>query len=227
MRASMSVPLLHAWNVDPDQAVRIQLELRQRLVLSWDGRTVSTVAGIGAEVQGERVRAAIAVMSYPQLERIQAAVAEAGATFPYVSGLLAFREGPAILAAWEQLEGQPDLLLFHGHGIAHPRGCGLASHLGLWLDRPSIGVAMTRLWGKHAPPGARRGDCAELLDEQDSARVIGAVVRTQDGIRPLYVSAGHRIDSLRAVTFVLGCCVDSRIPAPLRWARQVASKREM
>jgi len=187
---------------------------------------VSTIAGVDVKVQGERIRAAIAMMSYPDLERIRATIAEARASFPYVPGLRAFREGPAILAAWDHLEAQPDLLLFHGHGIAHPRGCGLASHLGLWLDRPSIGVAMTRLWGQHAAPGTRRGDCAELLDEQDPARVIGAVVRTQDGIRPLYVSAGHRIDLPGAISFVLACCVGSRIPAPLRWARQVASKRE-
>jgi len=152
----MSYPDLHPWALDPVEAVRVQASLRERLVLTWDGRAVSTIAGIdvGLKDASRTARAAIVVLRYPDLTPLEGVTANAPPVFPYVPGLLAFREGPAILAAWERLHLQPDLLMFDGQGIAHPRGIGIAAQMGLWLDRPSIGVAKSRLYGRHAAPGA-------------------------------------------------------------------------
>jgi deoxyribonuclease V len=219
----VSPPDLHEWSLAPEQAVAVQATLRKRLVLSWDGRKVTTVAGVDVALEGEdRARAAIAVLRHPDLTPIDGATTEVAVRFPYVPGLLAFREGPAVLAAWRELRAKPDLLMFDAQGIAHPRGVGLASHMGLWLERPSIGVAKTRLYGYHRDPGPHRGDAAELWDEEDRSRLIGKVVRTRADASPVYVSAGHLIDLPHAVEFVLACCTEFRLPQPLHWARKVS-----
>jgi deoxyribonuclease V len=221
----MSYPDLHSWALDPVEAVRVQASLRERLVLTWDGRAVSTIAGIdvGLKDASRTARAAIVVLRYPDLTPLEGVTANAPLVFPYVPGLLAFREGPAILAAWERLHLQPDLLMFDGQGIAHPRGIGIAAQMGLWLDRPSIGVAKSRLYGRHAAPGPRRGDLAHLVDERDPARVIGVVLRTRESVNPVYVSPGHLIDLPHCVEFVLRCCTRYRLPEPTRWAHQLAA----
>jgi deoxyribonuclease V len=153
---------------------------------------------------------------------LEAATAESPASFPYVPGLLAFREGPVVLAAWEKLRCKPDVLLFDGQGIAHPRGIGLASHLGLWLRRPSVGVAKTRLYGNHDQPGSLRGERAVLWDSRDPERAIGVVLRTRTKVKPVYVSPGHLMDLAQAVDVVLQCCTRYRLPEPIRWAHRVA-----
>jgi len=213
---------LHGWKLSPKEAIRLQRELSHRLVLSWDGLEVTSVAGVDVSVKDRRARAAIVVLSYPDLAPIEAATAETDAAFPYVPGLLTFREGPVILAAWEKLDSQPDLLLFDGQGIAHPRGIGLAAHIGLWLDRPSLGVAKSKLYGVHEPPGPDRGDFSNLLDEADPDRVIGSVLRTRSNVKPVFVSPGHRIDAEHATGFTLACCTRYRLPETTRWAHRVA-----
>jgi deoxyribonuclease V len=213
---------LHPWDLTPGQAMALQAELLERLVLAWDGREIDTVGGVDVSIKGGRSRAAIVVLSYPDLEPQEAMTAELPAAFPYIPGLLAFREGPGVLAAWARLERKPDLLLFDGQGIAHPRGIGLAAHLGLWLGRPSIGVAKSRLYGDHEEPGPKRGDGAELHDPSDPERVIGCVLRTRTKVKPVYVSPGHLIDLSHAVTYVLACCTRYRLPEPIRWAHRVA-----
>ena len=200
--------------------MRIQTEFRNRLVLQWDGRPVSTIGGVDVSIQGEFTRAAIVVLRNPDLTPIEAAVEDAPLVFPYIPGLLAFREGPAVLAAWHKLQNKPDLLMFDGQGIAHPRGVGIASHMGLWLERPTIGVAKSRLYGLHAEVGPRRGDRADLLDK--SGNVIGAVLRTREKTKPLYISPGHLMDVAHAVEFVMDCCTGYRLPEPTRWAHRVA-----
>lgn len=147
--------------------------------------------------------------------------------FPYIPGLLAFREGPAILAAWEKLQAKPDLLMFDGQGIAHPRGIGIASQMGLWLDRPAIGVAKSRLYGHHPVVGLKRGDMAELHDERVPARTIGAVLRTRENTNPLYLSPGHLIDLPHVIDFVLKCCTQYRLPEPTRWAHKFAAGEKL
>jgi deoxyribonuclease V len=218
----MSEVPLHTWDLAPRQAMAVQAELRGRLVLAWDGREIATVGGVDVSVKEGRSRAAIVVLSCPGLKILDAATAEQPVVFPYVPGLLAFREGPVVLAAWERLERKPDLLLFDGQGIAHPRGIGLAAHVGLWLGRPSIGVAKTRLYGHHDEPGPTRGERAELWDPREAGSAIGCVLRTRANVKPVYVSPGHLIDVPHAVEFVLACCTRYRLPEPIRWAHRVA-----
>ena len=213
---------LHAWDLAPRQAMAIQSDLRERLVLAWDGRKTATVGGVDVSVKEGRSRAAIVVLSYPDLEPLQGVTAESPVAFPYVPGLLAFREGPVVLKAWKALRHKPDLLIFDGQGIAHPRGMGLAAHLGLWLERPSIGVARSRLYGHHDEPGRTRGEGTDLRDQRDPSHVIGCVLRTRTNVKPVYVSAGHLIDLPRAVEVVLACCARYRLPEPIRWAHRVA-----
>jgi deoxyribonuclease V len=218
----VSMPPLHSWPIDPDEAIRLQLLLRERLLLAWDGRPVSSVGGVDVSFFGDQSRAAIVVLGYPELTPLAAVTADAPLRFPYIPGLLAFHEGPAILAAWEKLPFKPDLLLFDGQGIAHPRGFGLAAHMGLWLDTPSIGVAKSLLYGQYARVGPRSGEKSMLRDKLDPERVIGAVLRTRENTNPLFISPGHRMDLEHAVTFTLGCCRGYRLPEPARWAHRVS-----
>src|SRR5687768_15995350 len=219
------VTKLHNWNLTPQEAMRVQADMRDRLVLRWDGRPVSTIGGVDVSIQTESTRAAIVILRYPELKPIEAVLAEAPLVFPYIPGLLAFREGPAVLAAWSQLQNKPDLLMFDGQGIAHPRGIGIASHMGLWLERPTIGVAKSRLYGKHTEVGPGRGDRAALLDKQGN--IIGAVLRTRERTNPLYISPGHLMDVETATEFVQACLTSYRLPEPTRWAHKVAGGEKL
>lgn len=223
----MSLNALHAWDLEPKQAIATQAELRDRLILSWDDREITTVGGVDVGIEGDQARAAIVVLSYPELTPIEGVTSKTAVPIPYIPGLLAFREGPAVLLAWEQLQTKPDLLIFDGQGIAHPRGIGIASHMGLWFERPSIGVAKSRLYGRHLNPGPVRGDGAELFDENEPTHVIGMVLRTRDDVSPVYVSPGHLIDVQHSVEFVLTCCMKYRLPEPTRWADKVAGGEEL
>ena len=212
----------HPWDLPPADAKALQTHLREQLILKWDGRPVLTVGGVDVSIPGDEARAAVVVLSFPALEPVEAAVASAPLVFPYVPGLLSFREGPAILAAWARLKTLPDLIMFDGQGIAHPRGLGIAAHMGLWLERPTIGVAKSRLYGRHAEPGPRPGQAADLLSQDNPIRRIGAVVRTKARSQPLYVSPGHLIDVDHALQFLLQAVTRYRLPEPTRWAHMVA-----
>ncbi len=219
--------MLHPWNLSPDAAIALQNELRTRLVLTWDHRPVATVGGVDVSLKTDIARAAIVVLRYPDLAPLASVTADAPLTFPYIPGLLAFREIPAILAAWDKLSPKPDLVMVDGQGIAHPRGIGIASHLGLWIDRPTIGVAKSRLYGRHAEPGPEKGDHASLYDERDPRQVIGAVLRTRPGVNPVYVSPGHLIDVKHSVRRVLACVTQYRLPEPTRWAHKVGAGEKL
>ncbi len=188
----MGVPASPPWNVTPQEAIALQKELASRVITVDRLGPVNRVAGVdvGFREQGTVTRAAVAVLSYPELALMETAVAHCPTGFPYVPGLLSFREIPAILEALEKLSTPPDLLLCDGQGIAHPRRIGIASHLGLLVDIPSIGVGKTRLWGKHEEPPEERGAWTPLRDGDE---IIGAVLRTRAKVKPLYVSPGHRI----------------------------------
>ncbi|NLG96439.1 MAG: deoxyribonuclease V [Chloroflexi bacterium] len=218
----MSVNPLHAWTVDPEAAVKIQEGLRDQLNLEWDGRAVKTVGGVDISLKDDRARAAIVVLGFPELFPLEEATSEVPLVFPYIPGLLTFREGPAVLAAWEKLAQKPDLIMFDGQGIAHPRGIGIASQMGLWLDRPTIGVAKSRLYGRHDEVGLEPGEVAALYDQRQPEKMIGGVVRTKKNTKPLYISPGHLIDVQHAVDFVLRCVRGYRLPEPTRWAHNIA-----
>ena len=210
---------------DVPAAIAEQRRLAQQVRAVWDGPEPTVVVGVdmAGGLYGADVRAAAVALRWPSLERLAVAVVEQPPTFPYVPGLLALREAPAVLAALEQLHQQhhltPDLLMVDGQGIAHPRRCGIAAYLGVTLDLPSIGVAKSRLVGTHDEPGPEVGDWTPLLDKEE---VIGAVVRTRRGAKPLYISIGHRIDLAHAVQFMLGALRGYRLPEPTRLADKLS-----
>jgi deoxyribonuclease V len=216
--------LFHPWHISPAGARQIQAELRQRVRSAPLARAPIIVAGVDVCVQRDHARAAVVLHEYPELRLLQTSTAEMAVSFPYVPGLLAFREGPVILAALEQLAqspGHPDVLIFDAHGLAHPRRLGLASHLGVLLDAPTVGCAKSRLCGDYVEPGPRKGSQSPLVDGDE---VIGAVVRTRDNVRPVFVSVGHRIDLETAVSLVLNCTTRYRLPEPTRWAHRIAGE---
>lgn len=216
--------LAHGWDVTPKEAVAIQQRLRAAVCRydDFDVRAVRRVAGVdvGFEAGGRRTRAAVVVLSFPGLEPLEQALVRRKTRFPYVPGLLSFRETPAVLAALERLAAAPDLLLCDGQGYAHPRRCGFACHLGLLSGIPAIGVAKTRLIGEHGPVPDVRGAWVPLCDRGE---VIGAVLRTRAGVKPVYVSIGHRIALERAVELVMACTPRYRLPETTRRAHRLAS----
>lgn len=211
---------LHEWNLSPEEAIRLQETLAARLCLKWEERPVTTIAGVDVSVREPQARCAIVILEYPSLTPLEGVIADAPLVFPYIPGLLAFREGPAVLAAWEKLSRLPDVVMFDGQGIAHPRRMGIAAHMGLWLTRPTIGVAKSRLYGHHSEVGPRHGDSRDLLDEQ--GHPIGVVLRTREGTNPLYISPGHLIDLEHTLAFVMACLRGHRLPEPTRWAHHLA-----
>lgn len=214
--------LTHGWDITPKEAIALQRELAPRVIREDRFGPVSRVAGVdaGFEDAGRVTRAAVAVLSYPGLELVDRSVARLPTRFPYVPGLLSFREAPAVLQAFEGLSEQPDLIVYDGHGIAHPRRFGIASHVGLLLDIPCIGAAKSRLVGEHAQPGMQRGAWTPLTHDGE---VLGAVLRTRSGVQPVYVSIGHRISLQTAIDWVLACSPRYRLPETTRWAHRLAS----
>lgn len=219
---SFSIQNLHPWDVTPAEAVAIQQRLRGRVETADRLGPVARVAGVdvGFEDGGQVTRAAVAVLSFPDLDLVEQAVARRPTSFPYVPGLLSFREVPAVLEALQQLSAPPDLLLCDGQGTAHPRRFGIACHLGVLCDLPSIGVAKTRLIGRHDDLPEEKGAWVPL---EDKAETIGAVLRTRKGVAPLYISPGHRISLETAVRFVLACTPRYRLPETTRQAHWLAS----
>jgi deoxyribonuclease V len=205
----------------------LQARLRDRVERLDRIGAVGRVAGVdvGFEDDGRVTRAAVAVLDYPGLALVERALIRVPTRFPYVPGLLSFREAPAVLAAFERLRIAPDLILYDGQGIAHPRRFGIASHVGLLLDCPTIGVAKSRLVGRHRMPADRRGAWAPLLDagESHGTETIGAVLRTRKGVKPVYVSIGHRVSLETAVRWTMACCTKYRLPETTRWAHRLAS----
>jgi deoxyribonuclease V len=214
---------LHPWDVTPAEAVRIQERLRGRIRLRDDRRRFRTVGGL--DVSYDRYSpwlfAAAAVLRLPDLAVVETAAVRVRATFPYVPGLLSFREAPAGLAAFARLSARPDCLLCDGHGTAHPRRFGLACHVGLLLGLPTIGCAKSLLVGACEAPAAVRGSRAPLVHDGE---VVGAALRTREGVRPVLVSAGHRITLERAVATVLACAPRVRIPEPIRQAHALVNR---
>jgi deoxyribonuclease V len=215
----MKINRLHGWDVTCQEAVGIQEMLKGQLILADEPGlpTPETVAGadISYSRHSDLFFAAVILFSYPALEVLEEAFWMERVTFPYVPGLLSFREAPPLLKAFEKLSRSPDLAIFDGQGIAHPRGIGLASHLGLFLDVPTIGCAKSRLVGDFAPVGLEKGAMSDLLYKGES---VGKVLRSKKSIEPLFVSPGHRIGQDSAAEIVLSCCRGYRFPEPIRCA---------
>lgn len=218
----MNEHLNHPWDVTAKEAIAIQERLRHKVIRQDDLGPVHTVAGVdvGFEEEGSITRAAVAVLSFPDLQLQETAVVRRPTTFPYVPGLLSFREVPAILDALAALETPPHLLLCDGQGLAHPRRFGLACHLGVLSNIPAIGVAKTRLTGRHQPVGEDKGSQQPLWHQGER---IGMVLRTRTRVKPVYVSVGHRISLETAVAYVLRCTPKYRLPETTRQAHRLAS----
>jgi deoxyribonuclease V len=214
----------HPWDVTPEEGIDIQSHLRHQVILEDQLIGLRTIAGIdvGFESDGKLTRAAIVVLSFPELIVREKSMVRRPTTFPYIPGLLSFREVPAVMEAFNGLTALPDLLLCDGQGIAHPRRFGIACHLGLICNIPSIGVAKSRLVGKHAQVGDKRGARQPLLDGEE---VIGFVLRTRSGVKPVYVSPGHLLSMETAVDIALRCTLNYRIPEPIRQAHHLASEK--
>lgn len=218
----MRVRKLHPWNVSMQEAIAIQQRLRSEVVTADEMGPIRLVAGIdvGFEKDGAITRAAVVVLSFPDLDFCGQSVARLPTVFPYVPGLLSFRETPAVLAALTHMRRVPDLLLCDGQGLAHPRRFGLACHIGVLSGIPAIGVAKTRLQGFHDPVPLTRGAWKPLIDEGEE---IGAVLRTRAGVKPVYVSIGHKVTLPTAIDCVLRCTPRYRLPEPARRAHRLAS----
>lgn len=216
------MPSAHSWDLSPEQAKAWQRELRDRLILEDDfAHPPTLVGGVDSSYTADDAYAVVVVLSYPELEVVTRSVASVPVPFPYVPGLLSMREGPAIERAWAKLpeDLRPDLLLFDGHGIAHMRGLGIASHMGILLDRPSIGVAKRILVGTHEPVPDERGMWRPLVYE---GAVIGAALRTRVGVKPVYVSPGHRISLETAIHYVLETGHGYKLPKPTHLADRLS-----
>lgn len=216
----------HSWDVTPKEAVVIQNELSRfistkRVCLD----KIETVGGCDVSFSNTGIygRAAICVFSYPQLELIEFALSAGKISFPYVPGLLSFREAPLLLKCYKKLRFKPDIVLFDGQGIAHPRRMGLATHMGILLNKSTIGCAKTPLYGRFKKPSSTKGRFTFIDDTR--GRHIGACVRTRNNTRPLFVSCGHMIDLRGAIKVVLNCCTHYRIPEPLRYAHSFSKLR--
>ena len=221
----MKARTLHSWQVSVTQAQAIQQELApqvsQRNELADEPRFVAGVDISARDARGV-VKGAVVVLRYPELALEEAKVVESKVDFPYVPGLLSFREAPVAIDAFEKLTLIPDLILVDAQGIAHPRRFGFASHLGLLLDTPTIGCAKSILCGRHEPLGLEAGCYTELVD---NGEVVGVALRTKERVAPIYVSVGHKIDLANAIKYVLACCRGQRLPEPTRLAHLAAGGR--
>jgi deoxyribonuclease V len=218
----MKLQPLPYWPTQVKDAIALQVQLRDCVISRDLLGPVHRVVGVdvGFEEEGALARAAVAALTFPDLELIDSAMAKEKTRFPYVPGLLSFREAPAALTALSKLSVAPDLILYDGHGYAHPRRFGIACHVGLLADVPSIGVAKSRLIGEHELVPQEKGEWVALTDEEE---IIGAVLRTRTGVAPLFVSIGHRVSLATAVRWVMACVTRYRLPETSRWAHRMAS----
>ena len=218
--------LSHSWQVSLKEAKEIQEKLRQKVITQDRLGNVQKVAGVDAICSRDEgnITAAAVVLSYPDLKLINHAVSTMKLQFPYVPGLLSFREAPVILSALKKLKEDPDLIICDGQGIAHPRRFGIACHIGVLTGIPSIGVAKKRLWGEHDLVSDKKGSWVPL---KDKGELIGVVLRTRRKVKPVFVSPGHKISLKTATYYVIGCVKKYRLPEPIRWAHRLAGEKRL
>ncbi len=213
----------HRWDMSPSEAIRLQLTLAAQVDTQTplDLMAMRRVAGVDVSVKNGVSRAAIVILTFPELAVLEIATAEMPATFPYIPGLLSFREGSVILEAQQKIANMPDVYIFDGQGIAHPRRLGIASHIGLWLDAPTVGCAKTWLVGQHQEPGTAKGDFAPMTYRGE---IIGVALRSRANVKPVYVSPGHRATLDTARELIMRCVTRYRLPEPTRAAHVAAGR---
>jgi deoxyribonuclease V len=219
----MKYKKLHLWNVSESEAVIIQNELSKRIILRNCVDQMKTVAGcdVAYSASLDQACSAISVFSFPELKKLNEIKSTSKVSFKYIPGLFAFREGPALLEAFKLLKEKPDVIICNGQGIAHPRKMGLATHMGIILDVPTIGCAQKVLFGKYANPGGNKGSWKAIYNSENE--VIGVCLRTRQNIKPVFVSQGFKIDLKTAIDIILKCTVKYKIPEPVRAAHILAN----
>jgi len=224
----LNIKDLHPWNVTCKEAMGIQQDLRKSLILHDKNfpEPINIIAGadISYSKHSDLFYAAVILMEFPSLDIIEEGTGIERAPFPYIPGLLSFREGPAFLKIFEHLHHVPDVVIFDGQGIAHPRGVGLASHMGLFLDIPTIGCAKKRLAGRHGEVGHHVGDYADLILDDE---IVGTVLRTKKKVKPIFVSPGHLIGIRKSADIVLDCCRGYKLPEPTRRAHLLVNRMRL
>jgi len=213
----MRIRLLHEWDLSVADARSIQNRFSSKIVLKNQFSQIGLIAGadIAIDVENNEGIAGVIVYTFPDLQVIEKKYAQRKVTYPYVPGLLSFRESPLLLDVMKKVEQEPDLIVFDGQGIAHPRSFGIASHMGLLLNKPTIGCAKSLLFGKYKEPGKEAGSVSKLCSGN---KIIGAVVRSRESVKPIFISPGHKIDLKTAIQIMLKCCDGYRIPKPTREA---------
>lgn len=219
----MKINRLHNWDLSPKDAIALQKDLASQAISDTpiDLDTVRTVAGVDVSVKNNISQAAVVVMTYPELEIIETVRAKQPTSYPYIPGLLTFREGPVLEEAFIQLENEPDVFIFDGMGLIHPRKIGIAVHLGLWLNKPTIGCGKTHFIGDYDPPANEKGSYSNLLYKGEQ---LGVVLRTRTNVKPVYISVGHRADIDSAIKIILACTPKYRLPRPIRQAHNAAGE---
>ena len=217
----MRITHRHDWDLAPHEAVALQKQMAGEIIYDrpLDIDSVRLVAGVDVSVKNNVSNAAVVVLTFPGLEVIESVTAQRPTPFPYIPGLLSFREGPVLEEAFNRLEHEPDVFIFDGMGRAHPRRIGIASHMGLWLKRPTIGCGKTLLSGKYVEPPPERGAYVDLIDRGE---VIGAILRTRANTKPVFISPGHLIDLRSSVELIMHCTPKYRLPEPIRAAHKTA-----
>ncbi len=219
----MNIQHRHDWNVSPGEAIAIQRQLVNEVIYDrpLNLEAIHYVAGVDVSVKDNVSQAAVVVVSYPDLKPVEIVRAHMPTPFPYIPGLLSFREGPVLEDAFRQLKHEPDVLIFDGMGRAHPRRIGIATHMGLWLQKPAIGCGKTLLIGKYVEPPDERGAFSNLVDRGE---IIGVILRTRAGVKPVYISVGHLADLATSIELVMRCTPKYRLPEPIRLAHNAAGQ---
>ena len=219
----MLIPHRHDWNVTPSEAIALQKTLASEVVSSkpLDIAAIKLVAGVDVSVKENVSQAAVVILTYPDLQVIETVLMQQPTPFPYIPGLLTYREGPVLEAAFAKLQNVPDVFIFDGMGIMHPRRIGIASHMGVWLQKPTIGCGKTYFLGQYDEPPQERGAWSLLYDKGE---VIGGVLRTRQGVKPVYISPGHLADLPTSLDLVMRCTPKYRLPEPIRQAHNAAGQ---
>jgi deoxyribonuclease V len=217
----MNIEHRHDWDVSPQEAIRIQTDFAAELIdtTPLDLTAIRYIGGVDVSVKDGLSTAAVVVLTYPVLQVVETVITTRPTPFPYIPGLLTFREGPVLVEAFQQLQHEPDVFLFDGMGRIHPRRMGIAAHMGLWLHKPTIGVGKTHFIGTYNDPGIHKGSYSPIYDNFER---IGNLLRTRTNVKPVYVSVGHLADLPTATALTLACAPKYRLPRPIRLAHKAA-----
>lgn len=217
----MQIKDIHPWNVEPKKAVEFQRKLIEKISFVPTNNHIKLIAGVDASYKKEYIIGGIVILKYPELIILDRDFIISKVSFPYIPGLLTFREAPVLLKLFKKIKWNPDIIFFDGQGYAHPRKMGIATHIGLFLDQPTIGCAKSRLTGEYSKPGNEKGSYSLLYDK---GMVIGAVLRTRDNVKPIFVSPGNHMNLKKAIKITLSCTTSYRIPEPVRQADLFVNK---